>query len=196
MRQFFDFVLDARPNERLYVCDYEVGNAEREFDTAIFRRCQVFQGKIPDHVKLWVKPGAPADAIGEPLSWPILSDQLIRVFKALASDDVQEVELSLFCIDTKKPVFGYKVLNVLRSIQAIDLEQSVTSDMNILGTHVLNVIKPVYRGDLIPPDVHVFRPKESMSRIVVSEELAKAMRGKGAGVALIREKMRWLNCEP
>jgi hypothetical protein len=115
-----------------------------------------------------------------------LSDRLIAVFEEYAGPEIQGVSLPLFYVDSKKPVIGYKLLNVLRSLEAIDMQKSVTSDMTILGKTFINVIKAVYRNDAIPANIHVFRPKESSSRVVISEELARAMTGKAVGVALIR----------
>ena len=184
MRKFYDFGPDSRPNKRESVCGYELG----KFDSSVFRRCEWFQGPIPRDVQLWVKPGSPADVLGEPLSWLMLSENLIEIIKQLAPADIQEIPAPLFYVDSKKPVSRYRIVNILRSLEAIDLTKSVTSEMDILGTKILNVIEAVYRGKAIPPEVHIFRPMESMSRVVISEELAQAMTGKVVGVALIRTK--------
>ena len=186
MRSFFILTFDSRPNDREVACKYQMAQGDQEFDSATFRRCQPFVGPFPDYVKLWVRPGSRTDLMGEPLSWPLLSDRLFELFKDFARDDIQEIAPPLFYIDSKQPVAGYTLMNVLRSLKTIDMEKSVTSEMNILGTQFTNVIKPVFRNEAIPASVHVFRPVESMSHVVISEELAQAMTGKVVGVALIR----------
>jgi hypothetical protein len=189
MRSFFNLTLDPGPHGLEHVCDYSMGSIDselEEFDSAVFRRCQWFEGPFPSYVKLWVEPGMPSDALGEPLSWPLWSEKLMALVRPFAKGDIQEIAAPIFYVDKKEPVTRYRLVNILRSLEAIDMARSVTSEMNILGTKITNVIRAVYREAAIPRDVHIFRSKEAMSRIVISEELARAIvDAKVFGVSLI-----------
>lgn len=164
------------------VCKYDVD----EFDTGIFRECRRFEGPLPPSVRLWVSRGAPTDSLANALGWPVFSDRLIGLIGDFAARDIQPIEVPIFYVDSQEHVLGYRLVNILRSLSAVDLSASVTSNMTVLGKDILNVMKFAFRHDAIPEDIHIFRPKESPSRIVISDELAQAMVGKIVGVAFIR----------
>jgi len=91
-------------------------------------------------------------------------------------------------VDSELPVKGYHLVNILRTITAIDIAQSVTSQMTVLGKSIQNIMKPAFRTDHIPADVHIFRPAESLVKVIVSDELAQAMVEQVVGAAFIRTK--------
>lgn len=184
MRRFYRFTWKADLTDLEQVSNFETG----DFNTDIFASCTRFDGVLPDDIKLWITPGRPTDILANGLGWPIIGERLVEIMKSYSDADLQIVSVPLFNALTKEPILRYKVINILRWVEAIDLEQSVTSHMTILGEKVLNVIEPVFRTALIPSHVHIFRPKESPLDMVISEELARAISAESVGVALIPTK--------
>jgi hypothetical protein len=144
---------------------------------------------IPADVRLYICKGAVNDHMANPLSYPIVSDRFLDLVRQF-STDFQVFDAPFYDKDSGEAVGGYKVMHVTRLLQAVDIEKSKTRYLDLAGHRVLHVFLDgfVFKGDLIPADVHVFKPAESLSSIVVSDELAQAMVGKVQGVALMRTK--------
>jgi hypothetical protein len=182
MRTFHVLIRDTYRTNLENVCDYDIG----DFDSGVFSDCRLFEDRFPSSLRLWVQKGETSDYIANPLNWPIVSDRLAQVI-ASYERHVQFVDVPLYYENSTKRLSGYKMMNVLRCLKALDLHNCVTSQMNIAGKSITNVMKFVLRENVIPDEVHVFRPEESRFAILVSDELAHGMTGM-TGVAFVRTR--------
>jgi hypothetical protein len=157
------------------------------FDTTVFSEGRPFHGAIPQEVKLWVGGGTVSDYLANPISWPICSEKFTELLQIHGRADFQVLSAPVYERRTQQPVSCYRVINIVRLIQCVDLDRSDISYMTIEGERILCVNRFVIDSKLVPDTVHVFRPVESESHIVISDEVAQDLRGKGLrGVALIR----------
>ena len=176
MRQFFKLTEDSRQKGvHAVVPTYPVLGAVC-FDSTQVLKCQC----VPDDClmagQVVEKPGKKVDLVGNPMGWPIVSPAMLSVFNEFAGDSIQSLRLNARDSGGAPALLDYRVINVLRCLdQAVDLEKSVTSRHNFGNKETLNIITPVFRVNQIPPNTHVFRPKESLFSLVVSEEFAEAI---------------------
>ena len=171
MRDFFVLALDDRDDLRS-VSDYEMG----DFDLTAFWHGKPFLGTIPKDVKVFVDNGASPDYMGNPLSWPICSDRLLRIIIPIAGKYVQCFPAPLYDENDLKPITGYTIINVTRRINALGQKRGSTG-------------KVVLEEANIPPDAHLFRVVGRETKLIVSQEFLAAIRGKELqGLALIKTK--------
>jgi hypothetical protein len=137
--------------------------------------------------QLLEKKGRKVDLVGNSMGWTIVSPALLAVFEEFAKDFIQALRFSAVDSSGTAVLVEYRVINVLRCLdEAVDLDKSVTSRHKIGNKDTLNIITPVFRVDQIPQNTHVFRSKESMFSLVVSQDFAKAIqKAKLTGYALI-----------
>jgi len=186
MRRFFILTEDSRPKGvEAVVPNYPV--FDMYFEYYQVSKCQ----SVPDDcllgAQLLANAGRRVDLVGNPLGWVIVSPAMLRVFSEFASDHMQILRFDAVNAYGQHVLEDYRVVNVLSCLEGvIDLTQSVTSRHKIGDKHTLNIITPVFRVGKIPATTHVFRPRESMFTLVVSEEFAEAMqKEKLKGFALV-----------
>jgi hypothetical protein len=186
MRRFFVLAVDSRQTGvHAVVPNYPV--FDLYFDYFRVLKCE----RIPDDSlmagQLLERPGKRTDFVGNPLGWPIVSPALLRVFESVANDDIQSLYLNVVDKSGAPVLRDYRVVNVLRCLdRAVDLEKSVTSRHKVGDKETRNIITPVFRVMAIPESAHVFRPKESLFTLVVSEEFNEAIQKANLkGLALV-----------
>lgn len=171
MNNYYVLSHDSNRDDLEVVIDYEMGG----FDLTKFWSGEKFQGSIPRDVRLWIAKGESSDYLGNPLSWPIISDRLWRLIRGLAQQCCQLVELPLYYKDTDKCAEGFSLMNVTCSVSAVKSEVSDLSISNL-----------VLDESQIPPDMDIFRLAESSTVLVVSNALRELVSGKQLrGIALI-----------
>lgn len=165
-------------NDLEVVADYEMG----QFDLMAFWNGAVFDGEIPDEVRLWVSKGKSADYLANPISWPIISDRLWSILKPLVEKDCQILPIAMHYEKTKKKVSGYSLLNPLRVFRAAKLYGN-KADASLSSLE--------FDRKKIPLDVHIFRLRQSSSRIIVSDEFRKAVWDKKVkGLAFLKTRSK------
>jgi hypothetical protein len=186
MRRFFVLTEDSRQTGvHAVVPNYP--EFDVYFDYAQVLKCQ----RVPEDylipAQLLEKPGKKVDLVGNPLSWPIASPKMLRVFQESAKETIQPLRLSVMDSSGTPVLTDYRVVNVLLCLdETIDLANSITSRHKIGNKETLNIITPVFRVEKIPQSIHVFRPKESLFHLVVSEEFAETIHeAKLKGYALV-----------
>lgn len=182
VRTFHRLIFDSSRDDLFTVVAYSLD----EFDLTIFWKGIEVVGPIPTSVKLFVdieKDNAP-DLVGNPISWYICSERLLDYWLPLIEQDIQLCEAPLYVKKTNKKILGFKILNPLTIIEAMDMRKSrFISNKNKLKT----VSKFVFEIKKIPENIHIFRPSEFPKAIIVSDELVKKIVGIGIrGLALIR----------
>ncbi|MCE9545141.1 MAG: hypothetical protein K8T25_06445 [Planctomycetia bacterium] len=177
MSTFFLLALDSDRDDLETVADYEMG----DFRVTALWKCRRFEQTIPDSVRLFVTEGLPSDYMGNPLSWPIVSDRLWSLVAPLVGSQCQILPVPLFYQHNSKPVTGYKLMHVTTCVSLKDSTKGGSPD-----TRVGHLVLPTKN---VPSDVHIFRITESSTLIAVSEHFFNAISGKGIkGVALIKVK--------
>ncbi|HMF16517.1 MAG TPA: DUF1629 domain-containing protein [Gemmataceae bacterium] len=185
MRKFYRIYLDAQRDLQV-IRAYE----DDDFATTVFTTGLPFHGTFPLEVRYFVSEGGIADYLPNARSWQIVSPRFLTLFRQFSSD-FQTFDPPIFEAASKKRVTDYKLINVTRCLKALDLDKSKTRYLDMLGHKILHVFPDgfVFKGDLIPADVHIFRPVEAPNAIVVSEEFVKAIKeNKIRGVGLIKTK--------
>ncbi|MCI0393182.1 MAG: hypothetical protein MOB07_31015 [Acidobacteria bacterium] len=183
MRPFHQLIHHDRGNLMTGV-DTDTG----DFDITIFWHGRRYEGSIPSDVRIYVDSSAKvrADYLNNPISWPICSNRMLEVLMKYASKDIQHFDAPLFDDKTREPVPGFKVVNLIRRIECLDMKKSVISYSDD-KKEILSVMEPVFIAKKIPKDIHIFRPEESHYHLIVSDELAKDLVSNYiAGVAFIR----------
>ena len=103
---------------------------------------------------------------------PLVSRSLKKVLEDEAGDDIQSIPVILRTADG--PVEGYALVNILTSVNALDLEASEYT--LIPGTNeILGFRRVRYRGDECLGDSSLCFEKAYFSHILVSEELASSL---------------------
>jgi hypothetical protein len=180
---FYKIAYDANYLNEQTVCDYELG----DFDYFAFSKGKRYKGKIPKYVKLYIREGVEnlpqASLLASPLSqWKIFSQSLLDYWWPLMKDDVQVLDAPVYLKSGKK-VKGYKLINPLRVIDCLDIEKSQVSWRD--GT-ISFVGKTYIKKDKVG-DHHIFRLKGYKHPVIVSEKLAKSLKGTNfKGIAFIR----------
>ena len=177
MRQFFVLSYSSRDHRRYdleRVCRTETG----DFDVTVLWHGERFEGDLPEDYRLWVSGKTPSDLLANPESVHIVSDRFLKLLQEHSNAEIQVIQPPLYREGTNEPVTGYLLINVIGCIEAI---------AEIDGEKKLMVTDMVFDGKRIPPDVHLFRPCEAGTLLVVSGELVEKLQGKGLrGVSLTR----------
>jgi len=155
------------------------------FDITQLWRGKPLEKPVPSTVRLYVNANKAdkTDYVPNSFSWPICSQRFIDLLLPLAMEDIQILDAPLFDLKTKTRVAGFKIMNVVRLLECLDLERSV---MNKRGTCA---ITPVFKAARIPDTVYVFLAAESPYGVIFTEQAVQLLRGKGLrGVAFIIRK--------
>jgi hypothetical protein len=206
MREFHLITYDGSRTDLQVVADYcmgpydyphlrRSGNSQRplaaqtrfretEFDSASLRRGVPLQGPLPPDVKLWVSEGEQADLLPNPISWLILSDKLFKAFCKYAKDDMEIVHVPMLKRGSDERVDGYRVVNLLRVVSAVDMERSVVSRAWQPKGPII-VSKFAFDENRVPERIHIFRPAESLSDVVISDTVANDVKTWANGLSLI-----------
>ena len=114
---YYTISLDPEASDCMAVCDYELG----EFNSLDIVTRPDRIGEFPSTVQLVLSNGAKPDFIGNPLSWPICSERLIKAVAPFLAD----VEILSVPLKTAYgPVSGFCVLHTLVHIDALDRKKS------------------------------------------------------------------------
>jgi hypothetical protein len=186
MKQYFSLILDSERDDLASVIDYEIDS----FDPTVFWRGQEYCCSIPAAVRLYVNDAdvVSPDFLGNPLSWPIFSERLVKLSWELLKSDVKLFDAPLVSRANNQRLPGFSIVNTLRQVECLDLTKSVVSyseeEERIVGIHKYAVI-----AEKVPSGLHIFRPTEWEHALIVSDEFVDSLRGKGLlGVALQNTK--------
>jgi hypothetical protein len=186
MRRFFMLTEDSRQRGvHALVPNYPVFDVYFEYYQV--SKCQ----RLPDDflmaAQLLEKPGKKVDLVGNPMGWPIVSPELLALFQESAIDNIQVLRMNVVDSSGVPALTNYSVVNVLRCLdKTVDLDRSVISRQRTGDKETLNIITPVFRLNEVPRNTHFFRPSESMSHLIVSQEFGEAIsNAKMKGFALI-----------
>ncbi len=164
------------------VVDYDMGI----FNPNVFMACSSFSGKLPKEMKLFVSGGKTSDLLLNGVNLAIVSENLLGILQKFSAD-FEAFDAPIFNKTSMENVPGYKILNITCCLQAVDMEHSEVRQMGF-GQEFMHFMKFAFQESLIPSGIHLFRPRESRTQIIISDELAQAMVGNVEGVILTRTK--------
>jgi hypothetical protein len=182
MRRFHRLALDSKRRDLQTVVEYDLGDL---FLPSMWEGTQLSIDRLQS-VKLWIGDGKPADYLGNPLSLSICSTKLVSILSIHGADDFQVLPVPMFSQRTGDPVGDYCVINVTRMVDCLVREEANLTYMTIQGKQVPCVNTFVLRESCISPSIHMFRIPETKSRVLLSDDVAQDMIGKGLkGLVLI-----------
>ena len=152
-----------------------------------FLKGKRFRGKIPDSVRLYLHKGdeylPKASLLGGPLSWLIFSEKLLDFWWPMIKDDIQVFDAPVYFRNGVK-VEGYKIINPISVIDCLDIEKSeVRWDED--GT--IYWCPKICINENKAGNHHIFKLKGYFQPVIVSDQLAKSLKGKGfKGIAFIK----------
>ena len=185
---FHEIIIDAYYENEQIVDDYE-GILEG-FDYYTFMKGKRFTGKIPDSVRLYIGEDTEnrpqASYLGGAMkSWLIFSERFLDFVWDFIKDDVQVLEAPVYRRSDGVKVSGYKIVNPLRVFDCIDWKKTVVTK-NKDGSRKY-VTGKIYIREKAIGNHHIFRLKDWLYSVIVSDAFAKSLIGKGfKGIAFIR----------
>lgn len=173
---YYLLTCDSGRNDLESVDDYEMGS----FDLRKLWRGDRLNEAIPECVKIFLDEGAPADMLGNPFSWLLVSKRFFEVVTPLINEHVQSIPITVY--KKMKPITTYVLANPLGTVDAI-VAGTKTKDIPINQM----IIDP----KMVPRDRHMFRLATQPTLTVISSDLVAALGNKGLkGVAAYRLKKR------
>jgi hypothetical protein len=175
MPEYYVLMCDANSDGLESVDDYEMGS----FELLRFCSGSYFDGSVPAEVRITLDEGDPADLLGNPLCWLLISDKLQKMIEPFCRDHVQFIPITLW--KKGKPIRRYTVANPLGSIDAIVARRK----------NEINIERLVLDASRIPADGHLFRLTKQETMIVISDTLFEHLHGKGLkGLAAFKVAVR------
>lgn len=152
-----------------------------------FLKGKKFRGIIPESVRLYLHKGdeylPKASLLGGPLSWLIFSDDLLGFWWPMIKNDVQVFDAPVYFRNGVK-FEGYKIINPIRVIDCLDIERSGVEWEEDGSIHWC---KKIYIREDKVGEHHIFKLKDYFPPVIVSDQLAKSLKGQGfKGIAFIK----------
>lgn len=126
-------------------------------------------GAIPDGVKMLINEppsiAANANVLVCPFGWKIFSGDLANRLMAVASNDVEIIEVPLGSLEGNSLPKKFFAINALRVLDALSDKRTVRSSI-ALGDE-RPVLKPFIVSSRVPKNVHVFRLRGDENRLLV-----------------------------
>lgn len=177
MRKFFIITADELRDAH-YMDERELGKA----DLRILWSGKPIPDGLPSDIRLWISGKVPCDFLENPISWPIFSERFVETAWDMIHNHVQLLDAPLFDSKTDKPLPGYKIVNLLETIDAA----VVPPGRKVSDVQSNNLRLAEFK---VPPDVHFFRLGGSRTRLMASGELVKALKAaRLVGIAYLETK--------
>ena len=166
MRNFYILGVDPYPDEApIVISKYEMG----DFPLYLLWDAVVIE-EIPNFVRLYAKNcKSPTDYVGNPISWIICSPDFLNIIRSVAAHDMQVFDAPIVCEGTGEFIEGYKIINPIKRIECMDLEHPAHS-----------VTKMILVEAKIPIEVNLFRVHERPNAVIVSDQVARALKESSA----------------
>jgi hypothetical protein len=166
------------------------GREMGKFDVRVFWAGKRFRHRIPSDVRLVVKREDEGlelpDLFCNSASWYIFSRRLLDLWWIEIQNDVQLFDAPIYRESDGGLVGGYKLVNPIRIVDCMDFEKSEISwdkDGSISSCWTICIKADKAAGH------HMFRLKGYLPTLIVSDELAQRLKGKGfKGMAFWRCK--------
>lgn len=173
---------DANSDDVAHSSDYEL---PPDLDYQVIAQGVPLPDGFPFEARILVEDDARplADYLGNPLSWPIMSDRLYGLLEPLLESSVQAFKAPLYYEKSGDRISGYRMINVTTVIDCVDWNRS---DVYRIGRRAVD-FDAMCIDDKRAAGHHLFRPKRALFSIVCSDRIVDTLRGKGmTGLAFIR----------
>jgi hypothetical protein len=185
--QYYRLVIDTDLKGVITIEDYDIGDDE-------FDHMQMWQGeKLPaDYastaqtvVRLYAQATRKSvDYMNNPLTWPLCSSKMVELLLAQCPEDIELFDSPIIDIKSKQVIPGYKVVNLTRKYDCIDLGKSNVAYSRAKPREIRYIQDYHFKSSAIPHDAHLFRCLHDVSGVFMSAQLASAMSKAGiSGVA-------------
>jgi len=181
MKNVFKVLLD--PNEKYSsIQSYDIGS----FDLTSFWDGRKCDPNCLEHARLYLNLPirVKTDAIGNPLSWLIWSERLVDISLPLIQNDVHVLSAPLFDSRSRQPIPGYFIVNILSVVACVKMEKSkiaTDNEGNFMGFH-----EPHFDQERLSPNIHLFRAREWIFSVFISEPLRSQWKSKNIGGLLLK----------
>ncbi len=136
--------------------------------------------KWPDNLDFCYKKGnVILDYVPNVLSWLMFTDKAVEVFKRLGIVNIQYLPISIKKAGKKEPSHMLNVVNVLDSVEALDLEKSDYVSWEDDYKYIKFIRKVVLNKNASKSNLDIFRLLESKNYIIVSERIRIAVENEG-----------------
>lgn len=150
----------------------------RRYDLAGVNQSVVYTGETIsewcDDVTFWVEGDDLEDYLFCAIpGWIIVSQQVESIIQRFTTT-IQFLPVHI--IRDNKAISGYKLLQILDIVSALDIERTIwlTSQKDKVDYPQLNILKAVLSSEKIEGK-HIFRLKEKLSQVYISEDVKMAL---------------------
>jgi hypothetical protein len=174
---FFLVYPDSGRGDLQSVDDYELG----DLDVTMFWSGQPYEGGPAAPGRIILSEGKPADMLGNPMSWLILSAKCAQALAPLLAKHVQVLPLPVVLPNGRSNASRYVVVNPLGSIDAIHRPRGKKENVTLMDL----VIDPA----AVPDGCHLFRLTHQETVFVASARVIECImdhRFQGFAVSPVR----------
>lgn len=181
MRNYYQITFNPENEELLSVSDYNLSG----FD--VIKSWNAGAIDVPKNIELWINPSAnaPADLVGNPLSWLIVSMKFADAIHLNIASHAQLIQVDLKYKYSNSPAQKYFLLHPTAEYGCLHREKS---DISVSKSGRVSIVgKLSILTSNIPENVHVFRIQESPGNILIPERIAEVViQNRFTGISLIR----------
>ncbi len=126
-----------------------------------FTVSEPIQGNLTDHLSITEVRGL------------VFSTAVLQILDTLGVKNIQTYDLTIVDTKGKRTITDYKIVNVADAIDCIDHDQS---DLEYFDSgNVMFIDQLQLDESKIPPELHIFRVNRSLTTVVISDKLKKAI---------------------
>lgn len=111
-----------------------------------------------------------SDYLASDNGWVIVSKKFRDVMKEIGGEDIQYLDINIMNSKTKEEDNTYKVVNVTKHLEALDLENSVYDFFELDDEKILSVEKYALKQDVIK-NYNIFKLNDETIPVFVSEKV-------------------------
>jgi hypothetical protein len=181
--EYYRLIFNSEDKKLSTIIDQDI--VDTPYD--IFSRGEKIEQKFVDNIRLSTLTTKSiynlGDYIQNSLGWPICSQKMASLIESVCQNSVEIIGAPKIVDKKGEAIDDLKVINIFPKPSCIDLNQSnvaYASDGRIRGIYDLSFL----RKNQITPDLHIFRPCEWLTPIIITRLLAKTLSdNKLSGVA-------------
>lgn len=115
-----------------------------------------------------------SDYLANVYGWLVVSDAFRKLTHNIIQDQIQYLPIRLVESNTKREIDSFSVANVVKLVDALDLEKSKYDIFELGDRKIIDVEKYALKKEIIK-DCHIFRLQDDTIPIFVSETLKKVI---------------------
>ena len=171
--KYFKLMFDYKNDDNLVCCESN--------DVLNFDRYDLMKGKSVirewNSITLSFDPNQGtifSDYLATVYGWLTVSERFIEAIKLYSSNVVEYLDFIVENRETKEVINTYKIANILDVVEAVDLNLSDYDIFEAGETKVISIKKYILKAKAVDSH-HIFRPKEDIFSIFISEFVKNAI---------------------